>query len=82
MELANFVLSSIYIILENYTVTFNSTHYRQLKEAALGPKYAPAYAALCLGYLDVELYDKVERTFSKSTETHFKTKYRCCLATF
>ena len=55
----NFILEAIKFIFENNTFSFNSNFYKQTKGTAMGTKFAPVYATLTIGYLEVKLYEKV-----------------------
>ena len=52
----NFILEAIKFILENNTFCFNNNFYRQVKGTAMGTKFAPVYATLTIGNLEIKLY--------------------------
>ena len=72
----SFIIESTKFILENNTFIFNRDHYRQLMGTAMGTKFAPAYAALCLGYLEDKLYKQLDTRFCDSISTQFKNNYK------
>ena len=55
-----FIIDSLTIILENNNFSFNNKYYNQIKGTAMGTKVAPTYACLVLGYLESNLYQKLE----------------------
>ena len=71
-----FILESIKLILENNTFEFDGNNYRQITGTAMGTKCAPAYATLCLGYLEIDLYRKIDSTYSEAIGTQFKNAYK------
>ena len=55
----NFILESVEIILKNNNFKFNDIYYNQIDGTAMGTIFAPTYADLTVGYLEVEFYKKV-----------------------
>ena len=72
----SFILEAAKTILENNTFIFNGDHYRQLMGTAMGTKFAPAYAALELGFLESTLYEKIDIKFSSFISNQFKMNYK------
>ena len=62
-------------ILENNTFSFNSNFYQQTKGTAMGTKFAPVYATLTIGYLEVKLYEKVTMIFGNTFRDYFTSDW-------
>ena len=56
----DFIIESSLLILNNNYFEFNSEYYLQKKGTAMGTKFAPVYANLVLGFLEISLKRKVE----------------------
>ena len=54
----SFILDGIKLILENNNFCFNNIHYKQIKGAAMGTKFAPVYATLTTAYLEENCIQK------------------------
>ena len=61
-----FILEAIEFILSNNTFSFNDSFYEQLLGTAMGSIFAPTYAALFVGYLELKFYSLVEAKWGKS----------------
>ena len=72
----SFILESAKLILENNTFVFNADNYRQLMGTAMGTKFAPAYAALSLGFLENKLYQQIDSRYSSILSRQFKNNYK------
>ena len=71
-----FVLESTKLILENNTFIFDEENYRQLTGTAMGTKFAPAYAALSLGFLEHLLYEQIQSLYSVTVYEQFMNNYK------
>ena len=60
----NFVMKAIDFILNNNIFIFNDVYYKQIKGTAIGPSFAPTYANLTVGFLEIKLYNIIECNFS------------------
>ena len=60
----DFILESSKFILENNTCTFNDEYYTQISGTAMGTIFAPTYATLTMGYLEIKLYETCEIKFN------------------
>lgn len=58
----DFILDAVQLILENNSFNFNDKNYLQIRGTALGTKFAPTYATLVMGFLEQNLYQKIEKT--------------------
>ena len=56
----NFILEATNFILKNNTFIFNGDNFLQLMGTAMGTIFAPTYATLVLGYLEMKLYTIME----------------------
>ena len=74
--LNNFILEAIKLILENNTFCFYNEFYKQIKGTAMGTKFAPIYATLTFGYLEVKLYEKVTEVFGDEFGNYFVTNWK------
>ena len=54
------IIDVLSIILEYNTFTFNSKDYIPIRGTAMGPKVAPTYVTLVMGYLENNLYETIE----------------------
>ena len=71
----NFVLDSAKLILENNILQFNNNFYKQIKGTAMGTKFAPNYATLTLGFLEIKMYTLIEQIHGNTSiylKSHFK----------
>ena len=66
-----FVLEGIKIILENNTFNFNSQNYIQILGTAMGSIFAPSYATLTLGFLEIKLHQKIESIYGNQIKAEF-----------
>ena len=69
---AKFILESIDIILKNNTFQFGNRHFIQRNGTAMGTKFAPTYATLVLGYLEIQLYDRINISYGPEAKDIFK----------
>lgn len=65
-----FILEGMELILKNNTFYFNGDFYRQNKGTAMGTKFAPVYATLVVGFLEVALYNEAREKFGDEY-THY-----------
>ena len=63
----DFVLEGTKIILENNNCFFNNKYYNQIKGMAMGTIFAPTYATLTMGYLEIKFYQICELKWGKDT---------------
>ena len=70
------IVIKILEILIEQTLCLNGEYYRQLIETVVGTKYAPAYAALSLGYFEVSLWEKICNLCPKWAANVFKRNYK------
>ena len=70
-----FILEGLALVLENNNFFFNGNFYHQILGTAMGTKVAPVYATLTLGYLERELYNKIERNFNGCIAENFRDNY-------
>jgi hypothetical protein len=71
-----FILEAIELILTNNTFQFNSQNYLQMLGTAMGTKFAPSYASLTLGYLEILFFDKMKTKFNENISLKFKKNYK------
>ena len=69
-------MEAIKLILEYNTFCFNNEFYKQIKGTATGTKFAPIYATLTIGYLQVKLYEKVTEVFGDEFGNYFVTNLK------
>ena len=50
--------------------------YTQVRETAMGTKFAPTYATLVLAYLEEKLYSKIEIKFGKEFAVYIKVNWK------
>ena len=70
-----FVLEAIELILKNNILEFNGNFYKQIKGTAMGTKMAPTYANMFLGYLEKQLYKKVEENISHKARLYVEENW-------
>ena len=71
-----FIIEGVKLILKNNTFTFENENYIQLKGTAMGTKFAPTYATLVLGYLEMKLYDILEANYGKDNADKIVKNYK------
>ena len=71
-----FVLDGIKLILENNSFCFNDSYFLQTKGTAMGTKFAPIYATLVLAYLEVKLYEQVEKEFDSNFRKYIEDNFK------
>ena len=59
-----FIIESVELILKNNYFEFNDRNFLQVTGTAMGTKFAPVYANLVLGYLEISLYDSLVESFT------------------
>ena len=69
-------MEAIKLILENNTFCCNNDFYKQIKGTAMGTKFAPVYATLSIGHLEVKLYEKVTEVFGNEFGKYFITSWK------
>ena len=55
-----FILKAISIVLKENTFKFDGKNYKQVQGTAMGTKMAPTYATLVMGFLEKQLYQRIE----------------------
>jgi len=63
-----FVVESARFILENNNFIFDDEFYTQISGTAMGTIFAPTYATLTMGYLELKLYDVCLRSFGPTVK--------------
>ena len=71
----DFIIKGADLILNNNTFMFDSEHYIQVIGTAMGTKFAPNYATLALGYLEVKLYNQLRNHYSSYIANRFINNY-------
>ena len=66
-----FILESAEIILKNNNFKFNDIYYTQIDGTAMGTIFAPTYADLTVGYLEIDLYKKINDKWGNDVEKYF-----------
>ena len=69
------IIDFIEYILSNNVFHFNNSHFRQIKGTAMGSKFAPTYATLVIGYLERQLYGKIEQQMDKKVSEYIKENF-------
>ena len=69
------VIDFIEFILSNNIFHFNNSHFRQIKGTAMGSKFAPTYATLVIGYLERQLYSRIEQHMEKEVAEYIKENF-------
>ena len=63
-----FIIESVLFVLNNNNFFFDKICRRQVEGTAMGTKFAPPYACLCIGYLEeTRLYLQLPHYFDDST---------------
>ena len=70
-----FILEAIKFILENNNFLFDDVFYRQLIGTAMGSIFAPTYAGLTIGYLEIKLYAIVELRWGEVLVSYFMEQW-------
>jgi hypothetical protein len=59
--LVDIIACAVRLILDNNIFLFDGVYYKQVKGIAMGSSIAPTIANLTIGYLEIELYKKVQK---------------------
>jgi hypothetical protein len=70
-----FIVKGAELILKNNTFMFNDVNYIQTVGTAMGTKFAPNYATLTLGYLEIKLYNQLNDHYSSFIANKFINSY-------
>ena len=65
----SFILEGTKFVLENNNCTFDDAFYTQISGTAMGTIFAPTYATLTMGYLELKLYQVCEINFSANVRS-------------
>lgn len=69
-------MKGIDLILKNNNFIFNQENFIQTKGTAMGTRFAPSYATLVLGYLEIKLEQILKEKFGKNIAEKIIEKYR------
>ena len=69
------IVDAVTLILKNNTFVFNGTNYIQTKGTAMGTKFAPNYATLTLGFLEIRLFHVLTVNLGHTTASIIKSCY-------
>ena len=72
----NFILESCKLILESNSFEFNDNNYIQIMGTAMGTKFVTSYATLVIGYLEIKLYQLVDRTFNSDIKVKVEQRFK------
>ena len=61
-----FVLECVKFILQNNNLNFDNEYFNQIKDTAMGTIFAPAYANLTMGFLELRFYDLCRDKFGEN----------------
>lgn len=67
----SFIIEGLSLVLNNNTMCFNDTVYKQIRGVAMGTRVAPSVASLTLGFLEKKLYSDIEDAFNEQIKTYF-----------
>ena len=73
---ANFVTEALELVLDNSHFVFNDQCYNLLSGTATGTTVAPTYANLTMGFLEVDLYNKVYETYGEEVYRFVKLYWK------
>ncbi len=74
-----FIIEALELILENNVMKFDEKYYKQCQGTAMGTKCAPTYmtyATSVMGYLELDLYGKIETEYGAEIRSYFETHYK------
>ena len=71
-----FILKAISIVLKENTFKFDGKNYKQVQGTAMGTKMAPTYATLVMGFLEKQLYQRIEEKYGEATKTEFIKNFK------
>ena len=66
----DFIIDAINLVLESSNFTFNSEYYTLTDGTVMGTKLSPIYANLTMGFLEVQLYDKVGEKYGEDVKKY------------
>ena len=62
----DFIIESAKLILHNNHFEFGNSNFKQVLGTAMGTKFAPTYASLVLGFLEITMYQRISNKYDKS----------------
>ena len=71
-----FVIEGLELVMKNSNFCFNGSFYTLIKGTATGTVVAPAYAILAMGFLEVSLYEQIEKAFGKTIQNYFVLNWK------
>jgi hypothetical protein len=71
-----FIIEAAKLVLTQNTFQFDSRNYVQILGTAMGTKFAPSYASLTLGYLEIIFYGKVKEKYNVNVLQKLKQNYK------
>lgn len=72
----DFILEAIKIVLTGNIFEYKGKFYRQIKGTAMGTNFAPTYAILTIGYLEMQFYKKCEEHFSENVAKYIVSNFK------
>ena len=71
-----FIIESADIVLTNNNFKFDDIFYNQIDGTAMGTIFAPTYADLTIGFLELELYRRIEQKWSREIKNIFVKNWK------
>ena len=72
----SFILECLKSVLVNNTFEFGNNCYKQIKGTAMGTKVAPIYANLTLGYLEIQLKNRLIEVWGSDTTNDVMSNWK------
>ena len=71
-----FILKAISIVIKENTFKFDGKNYKQVQGTAMGTKMAPTYATLAMGFLEKQLYQRIEEKYGEASKREFIKNFK------
>ena len=69
------MIEGLEFILQNNNFLFNDEMFHQITGTAMGTIVAPTYATLVMGFLEIHLYNKIQRNFGAQIREKFEEEW-------
>ena len=71
----SFILEALKLVLKNNHFVFNEEFFHQVVGTVMGTAVAPTYAALVMGYLEIQFYEKRKNKLGVNNEKYIRKNW-------
>ena len=68
----SFILEALKLVLKNNHFVLNEVSFHQIAGTAMGTIVAPTYAALVMGYLELQFYERCKNVFGVNNRKYIE----------